>query len=60
MVSMLKTLYTHKQKQRRDEMRDRAAKHQKKMAVIEDARTDKRKERQKDAYRRMGKKQHKD
>ena len=56
MMQMIKELHAHKLKQRRLEMRQRAAKHQKDQAVIEGKRQQKQKETRKNAFRSMGKK----
>ena len=56
-MKMLKTLHEHKMKQRRVEMRQRAASHQKEQAKIEAARQAKQKEVKKQIYRVMGKKE---
>lgn len=55
LMKMLKTMHEHKMKQRRSEMRDRAAKHQKDQAKVDVARSLKRRELKKQVYRKIGK-----
>ena len=55
MVSKLKLLYAHKRKQQREEMRARAATHQKEQERIDKHRQAKHNELKKQAYRRLGK-----
>ena len=53
-MAMIKELYKHKMKQRREEMRSRAEKHQKEQNRIEKLKEAKRKVRKKEIYRKMG------
>jgi tellurite resistance protein len=57
MVEKLQTLLEHKRKQKRFEMRERAEKHQKEQARIDQHKAVKRRELAKQAYRRLGKRE---